>query len=85
MTATLHTVGTKKLRADRFVKHPFTKKKLRVLDEFAPTSPVTCPLCKTDRVENITVIESEYRGGVRYHVLFCGECKKSNWFLLHGQ
>ena len=85
MTVTLSNVGSKKLRGLQFTKHPFTKQKLRVLDEFSPTHPAICPICSQDSVEKISVVESEYRGGVRYHVIQCRECDKSNWFVLLGE
>ena len=79
-----HSMSRKQTPKLRFLKHPITKKKLRVLDEFVPTKSVTCPVCLSSEVSQITVVESEYRGGIRYQVISCDGCEEPRWIVLLG-
>ena len=77
-------MSRKQMPKDRFLKHPITKKKLRVLDEFVPGELVTCPVCLSSKISQITVVESEYRGGIRYQVIECDGCEDPRWVVLLG-
>jgi len=74
----------RKVVKDEYVRHPFTRQRLLVIDTFPPKSELACPLCREQSVEMIRTIESEYRGGVRYQVLDCGACQQSAWVVLLG-
>lgn len=75
MTAT----AAKTIPKPQYLRHPFTKQRLRVIDTFVPSKPVGCPICGEETIEKISIVEPEYRGGIRYHVLVCGSCEKQNW------
>lgn len=62
-----------------YIRHPFTKQKLRVIDTFEPNDAPPCPCCKTGLVKEIKVVESEYPGGVRYNVISCNACEEPVW------
>jgi len=62
-----------------YVRHPFTKKKLLVIDTFEPSDAAPCPQCKTGTIKQIKVVESEYRGGVRYNIVTCDKCEQPVW------
>jgi hypothetical protein len=62
-----------------YVRHPFTKKKLLVIDTFEPNDEPLCPSCKTGTVKQIRIVESEYRGGVRYNIITCSSCEQPVW------
>lgn len=74
---------TKKVDKRQTLKHPFTRDRLRVLDKFIPRKPIACPKCTEQFVEEIKVVESEYPGGVRYHVLSCRQCEQDSWVVLN--
>ena len=74
---------TKKVPKTEYVKHPYTKKKLRVIDTFAPSKDTKCPGCDSETVEQIKVVESEYRGGVRYNIVSCTTCDDAIWVVLN--
>jgi hypothetical protein len=74
---------TKKLPKTEYAKHPYTKKKLRIIDTFAPSKDTTCPGCEDGTVEEIKVVESEYRGGVRYNIITCTSCDDPVWVVLN--
>jgi len=74
---------TKKLPKAEYVRHPYTKKKLRVIDTFAPSKDTKCPGCEGGVVEGIRVVESEYRGGVRYNIIACSKCEDPVWVVLN--
>lgn len=78
-------MASKTLPKAKYLKHPYTKSKLRVLDEFKPHSQVECPMCLSQDIGRITVVDSEYRGGIRYHILHCDECGESTWVVLIGR
>jgi len=78
------SMSRKKMPKSRFLRHPITKKKLRVLDEFAPSKSVACPVCLSSEISQITVVESEYRGGIRYQVISCDGCEEPRWVVLLG-
>lgn len=73
----------KKIPKTEYVKHPYTKKKLRVIDTFTPSKETYCPGCEDGIVEEIRVIESEYRGGVRYNIVACTSCEQPVWVVLN--
>lgn len=75
MTAT----ASKAVPKAQYLRHPFTKQRLRVIDTFVPNKPVECPVCSEMAIDKISIVEPEYRGGIRYHVLACGSCDKQNW------
>ena len=62
-----------------YVRHPFTKKKLLVIDTFEPNDEPPCPSCKTGTIKQIRIVESEYRGGVRYNIITCNSCEQPDW------
>ena len=62
-----------------YVKHPLLGCRLRVIDTFAPTRSVSCPVCVESSVTQISIVESEYPGGVRYYRVACDECDDPNW------
>lgn len=62
-----------------YVRHPYTKKKLLVIDTFSPSEPPPCPACKVGTVKQIKIVESEYRGGVRYNLIVCDSCEQPVW------
>lgn len=62
-----------------FVRHPYTKQKLRVIDTFDPSEVTPCPGCMGGVVKQIKVVESEYRGGVRYNIIACDTCEEPVW------
>ena len=66
-----------------YVKHPYTKVKLRVIDTFVPGKETVCPGCEDGVVEEIRVVESEYRGGVRYNIVSCTSCEQPIWVVLN--
>ncbi|MHC4930174.1 MAG: hypothetical protein ACYTFU_11010, partial [Planctomycetota bacterium] len=51
---------TKKIPKTEYVKHPYTKKKLRVIDTFAPSKETHCPGCEEGIVEEIRVITAVF-------------------------
>jgi len=65
----------------KYMRHPITDQKLLVLDSFQPKS-LLCPVCTERNVEQVTTVDSEYRGGVRYQVLVCEKCENPNWVVL---
>ena len=74
-------MAKKKVPKERFVRHPHSKERLRVIDTFAPNKPVSCPKCEDGDVQEISVVESEYPGGIRYYLINCNTCDKANWFV----
>lgn len=64
-----------------FVRHPYTKQKLRVIDTFEPSEVTPCPGCNGGAVKQIKVVESEYRGGVRYNIIDCNTCEEPVWVI----
>jgi hypothetical protein len=78
-TRASNTMVAKRQIKQEFVRHPFTKQKLRVIDTFEPNDSPSCPVCKTGTVKEIKVIESEYRGGVRYNIIACNTCEEPVW------
>jgi transcription elongation factor Elf1 len=73
-------MATKQIKRPEYIKHPFSKKKLRVLDSFSPGRDFVCPACSTLSVERILVVESSQ--AANYHVLVCKNCEKPNWFIV---
>jgi hypothetical protein len=73
----------KKVSKTEYVKHPYTKKKLRVIDTFTPSKDTKCPGCEEGDVQEIRVVESEYRGGVRYNIVTCTSCDAPVWVVLN--
>lgn len=61
------------------VKHPYSKKKLLVVDSFEPSAAPPCPACRSGLVRKIKVVESEHQGGAKYNMLFCETCDKPVW------
>jgi hypothetical protein len=76
-------MSRKRTEKHKLMKHPFTRDRLRVLDSFTPRKPVACPKCTEQFVDAIRVVESEYPGGVRYHVLSCRQCGQDSWVVLN--
>ena len=74
---------SKEIPKAEYVKHPYTKKKLKVIDTFIPGKETTCPGCDDGVVEEIRVVESEYRGGVRYNIVTCSACEQPVWVVLN--
>lgn len=72
-------MASKKQIKQEYVRHPYTKKRLRVIDTFAPGTATPCPECKAGVVSQIRVVESEYNGGVRYNVITCETCDHPVW------
>jgi hypothetical protein len=70
------------LPVPEFVNHPFLDRRLRVIDSFIPKEKVTCPVCFSEEVGRLLVVESEYPGGVQYYVVECRACEGQNWFVL---
>lgn len=79
-----HSMPKKQPPKPRFLKHPITKQKLLVLDEFSSGQNLVCPVCLSSEVRQITVVESEYRGGIRYQVISCDGCEEPRWIVLLG-
>ena len=73
---------TKHVPKAEYVKHPYLKKKLRIIDTFTPSKETGCPGCEDGLVEEIRVVESEYRGGVRYNIVACTSCEQPVWVVL---
>lgn len=72
-------MATKQVKRHKPIKHPFSKAKLRVLDEFSPPKggpvPILCPACRQPTISTIMMVEGDY------YVLDCGSCKKASWFV----
>lgn len=82
---TMRSGGSMVLRRQikqEFVRHPYTKQKLRVIDTFEPSDAPPCPGCRGGAVKQIRVVESEYRGGVRYNIITCDTCEEPVWVIL---
>lgn len=62
------------------IRHPFSKKKLRVLDVFSPKS-MACPVCGLVAVDSISVVESDSKKDISYHVVSCSSCSQKHWFV----
>ena len=73
---------SKRLPKSDHIKHPYNKKKLRVIDTFEPSKDTKCPGCEDGTVQEIRVVESEYRGGVRYNIITCTSCDDPVWVVL---
>lgn len=71
-------VSRKQIKQEH-VRHPYTKKKLLVIDTFEPSEPTVCPACNATTVQQIKIVESEYRGGVRYNIITCEKCEQPVW------
>jgi hypothetical protein len=71
-------VSRKQIKQEH-VRHPYTKKKLRVIDTFEPNDAPLCPGCNGGVIKQIKVVESEYPGGVRYNIITCETCEQPIW------
>jgi hypothetical protein len=71
-------VSRKQIKQEH-VRHPYTKRKLLVIDTFEPGEPAVCPACNTGKIKQIKIVESEYRGGVRYNIITCEKCEQPVW------
>lgn len=81
----MHGIGNlmtprKQIKQD-YVRHPYTKKKLLVIDTFEPGDASFCPGCNGGLIKQIKVVESEYRGGVRYNIITCESCEQPIWVI----
>ena len=81
----------KKEKSPEYIKHPFGKKKLKVLDCFNPPGksarekskpPLTCSVCNSDSINKIFVVESDVSDESRYYVIHCLTCDKYHWYVL---
>lgn len=72
----------KKQIKQEYVKHPFTRKKLLVIDSFKTENLDACPACKTGTISEVKIVESEHRGGIRYNVISCASCSGPIWTVL---
>lgn len=73
-------VSRKQIKQEH-VRHPYTKKKLRVIDTFEPIDAPLCPGCNGGIIKQIKVVESEYPGGVRYNIITCETCDQPIWVI----
>lgn len=77
----LDDMPVKPLHKTEYVWHPFIKRRLRIIDSFAPRD-LACPICRGGTINSISVVESENPGGLLYHVAFCPACDRSHWFVV---
>lgn len=76
---------TRQVKKQEYTRHPFTNRKLRVLDSFAPADGVSCSACLGVDIEKVQVVESENPDGKPYHVVWCRSCNQQKWFIISEQ
>ena len=73
-------MSVKKTHKTDTARHPFSKKKLCVLDSFVPKE-MACPVCNSQTVDKVLVVQADTPGQANYHVVSCTTCNRQNWFV----
>ena len=81
-------IADKKDKLPDHLRHPYTKKKLKVIDCFSSPGrnvrerakpPLSCSVCNNTSIDKVLVVESETPDGPLYYVMQCTHCDKYHW------
>ena len=71
---------TKKIKKTEYIRHPYEKIRLRVLDSFKAPKDLVCGKCGGE--VSILVVEADPRDPHPYYVRRCEPCGHDGWFTM---